>query len=266
MNDILIGTSGYDYPEWKGIFYPRDLRRKDFLLYYSSIFNALEINSTFYNMPTAQRLVNFYQRSEGRLSFSIKANCLLTHEITSAWEDAAQEFKNALKPLLEKDKLSALLFQLPQSFHYTPENRIYLAKLLEKFQDFPNIVEFRHKEWIKESVLQGLEQRNAGIVFCDMPNLKNLPQGSQTEKSFIGQNAYIRLHGRNAAAWYVHAPENNGSQRYSYDYSQEELTRFIPIIKQADREGKKVQIYFNNHPNGSGAKNAVMLKELLGIK
>jgi len=264
MENILIGTSGYDYPEWKGVFYPQDLKRKDFLLYYSSIFNALEINNTFYNMPTPERLTNFYQRSEGRLSFSIKANRLLTHEVTSSWESHAEDFKKALIPLLEKDKLSALLFQLPESFHYNPDNRIYLARLLEKFQGFPNTVEFRHKEWIRESVFEGLEKRTAGIVFSDMPQLKNLPNDIQSKTPFIGKSAYIRLHGRNASAWYVHDPANNGSQRYDYDYSEEELAQFIPVIKQAKEEGKKVQVYFNNHPNGSGAKNAVMLKKMMG--
>ena len=56
MSDLLIGTSGYDYPEWKGVFYPEDLKRKDFLSYYATQFNALELNNTFYNMPTAERL------------------------------------------------------------------------------------------------------------------------------------------------------------------------------------------------------------------
>ena len=115
----LIGTSGYDYPEWRGVFYPEDLKRKDFLPYYSTVFNALEVNSTFYNMPTAERLISFYERSEGRLNFSIKAIRLLTHEIDSNWQTAAEDLKSALNPLYEKDRLSALLFQFPQSFHYT---------------------------------------------------------------------------------------------------------------------------------------------------
>ena len=77
MSDLLIGTSGYDYPEWKGVFYPEDLKRKDFLIFYATQFNALELNNTFYNMPTAERMLSFYERSEGKLSFSVKANRLL---------------------------------------------------------------------------------------------------------------------------------------------------------------------------------------------
>ncbi|QOS40028.1 DUF72 domain-containing protein [Treponema rectale] len=329
MFPVLIGTSGYDYPEWKGVFYPQDLKRKDFLSYYATQFNALELNSTFYNMPTAERLYSFYQRSEGRIQFSIKANRLLTHETDSTWQTTAEDFKTALIPLEQKGCLSAVLFQMPESFHYTRDNRIYLANLIQKFEGFPVMIEFRHKEWIKDSVFEGLEKRNAGIVFCDMPRLKNLPDGTLTKTPFIGNKAYLRLHGRNASAWYAHAPKAQtsivsthangakatyahapkaqtsiisthangakamyahapkaqtsiisthangakatsaagespgGSARYCYDYSENELTQFVPIINAAVREGKKVQVYFNNHPNGSGAKNGLKLKEMI---
>ena len=288
MSDLLIGTSGYDYPEWKGVFYPEDLKRKDFLIFYATQFNALELNNTFYNMPTAERLMTFYERSEGRLNFSVKANRLLTHEIGAEWQAAAGDFKESLKPLNEKERLSAILFQLPESFHYTNDNRIYLAKLIQEFEGFPVMIEFRHKEWIRESVFEGLEKRKAGIVFCDMPQLKNLPDGTVMKTPFVGNNAYIRLHGRNEGAWYAHAlkaqtsitsthangakatyatgDSPNGSARYCYDYSDEELAQFVPIIKAAGREGKKVQVYFNNHPNGSGAKNGLKLKEMVAME
>ena len=235
-------------------------------------------------MPTAERLLSFYERSEGKLSFSVKANRFLTHEIGTDWQTAAKDFKEALKPLNEKEMLSAVLFQLPESFHYTNDNRIYLAKLIAEFEGFPVMIEFRHKEWIRESVFEGLEKRKAGIVFCDMPmchlaqmsiisnyangakrcmpQLKNLPDGTVMGTPFIGKNAYIRLHGRNEGAWYAHVPKvqtsiisahangakatytveesPNGSVRYCYDYSDEELAQFVPIIKAAEREGKKV--------------------------
>lgn len=259
MSNILIGTSGYDYPEWKGVFYPVGVKRAEFLSYYATQFNALELNNTFYNMPTAERLFSFYERSEGRLQFSIKANQLLTHEVTSLWQNAAEEFKTALMPLTQKDVLSAVLFQFPQSFHYTNDNRIYLAKLISAFEGFPVVIEFRHKEWIRDSVFEGLIQRKASVAFCDMPELKYLPSSS----TFIGPNAYIRLHGRNADAWYTVGSQVNGSARYDYEYSEEELSKFVPIIHLASEGGRKVQVFFNNHPKGNGAKNAGQLKKLL---
>lgn len=93
----------------------------------------------------------FYDRSEGRLFFSVKANRLLTHEIDLNWKTAATDFQVALALLSDKGVLSAVLFQLPQSFHYTRDNRFYLAALLKEFDGFPTVVEFRHAEWIKDS-------------------------------------------------------------------------------------------------------------------
>ncbi len=273
MSTILIGTSGYDYPEWKGVFYPPEVKRADFLSYYATQFNALELNNTFYNMPTAERLHSFYERSQGRLEFSIKANRLLTHEISPLWTNAAEDFKQALTPLLKKDKLCAVLFKFTQSFHYTNDNRIYLAKMIAAFEGFPVVIEFRHKEWIRESVFEGLIQRKASVAFCDMPELKYLPAASMLSTPstalrdpatlFIGPNAYIRFHGRNAEAWYSADPQANGSARYDYNYSDEELEKFVPVIKAAVTEGRKVQIFFNNHPNGNGATNASQLKKKL---
>ena len=277
MDNILIGTSGYDYPEWKGVFYPPEVKRADFLSYYATQFNAVELNNTFYNMPTAGRLLSFYERSEGKLEFSIKANRLLTHEIAPSWTNAAEDFRTALLPLLEKDKLCSVLFQFPQSFHYTNDNRIYLAKVIEAFENFPVVIEFRHKEWIRSSVFEGLLQRKVSLAFCDMPELKYLPASvvscfdklnnrslrDHSTTAFVGANAYIRLHGRNADAWYTADSQGNGSARYDYNYSDEELEKFVPVIKAAIKEGRKAQIFFNNHPNGNGAKNAQTLKELL---
>ena len=258
-SNILIGTSGYDYPEWKGIFYPQELKRADFLSYYATQFNALELNNTFYNMPTTERLLSFYERSQGQVQFSIKANKLLTHEISNQWQNAADDFINAVTPLAQKDVLSTILLQLPQSFHYTDENRLYLAALIQKFQGFPLVVEFRHNEWVRPSVFDGLQKLHAGLVYCDMPKLKYLPDGKTVQTPFIGDNAYIRLHGRNENAWYA----GEGSARYNYEYSEKELQTFVPVIEQAAVVCKKVHVFFNNHPNGSGAKNAQCLKQML---
>lgn len=271
MPEILIGTSGYDYPEWRGVFYPAKLKRSDFLPYYAMRFNALELNNTFYNMPTAERLLSFWERSQGQLRFSVKANRLLTHEVGRDWQSAAQDFRSALKPLAQNGSLASALFQFPQSFHYTDQNRLYLSALLAQFRGLPVVVEFRHAEWIRPSVFDGLAQRGASLAFCDMPELRNLPNQncSQVQEGglpFAGKIAYMRLHGRNASAWYAkeNGPQDkNGSARYRYDYSDDELSDFVPIIQQAASQGRQVQVFFNNHPDGSGAKNAKRMREMV---
>ena len=277
---FFIGTSGYDYPEWKGEFYPQDLKRADFLSFYAKHFNALELNFSFYGMPLPEKMLSFYDRTDGKVNFSVKANQLLTHKIGQDWETHAQAFKAAVNPLLEKNVLGALLFQFPECFHYTNDNRYYLAKLIQAFEGFPVVIEFRHKEWVRESVFAGLEKMKASLCFCDMPRLKNLPNnlpmssqdgegaGSLSATPFIGDLAYIRLHGRNADAWYAVLKDSDGdtgSARYRYDYSADELSQFVPVINEAMNAGKKVHVYFNNHPCGFGAKNAQLLKSMVEL-
>lgn len=291
MKEFLIGTSGYDYPEWKGVFYPQEIKRQDFLSYYATQFNALELNFSFYGMPDANRMQSFYDRTEGKVKFSVKANQSLTHKIDSSWQNSATDFKNALEPLVKTNTVSSVLFQFPESFHYTNDNRIYLAKLINEFAGFPVVVEFRHKEWVRESVFAGLEKMKATLCFCDMPRLKNLPdmgierlnhqnqireENSVSVKDpFIGPAAYIRLHGRNENAWYTASNgendrgqtsnSSNGSARYDYDYSAKELSQFVPVVNSGLNANKIVSVFFNNHPGGSGAKNALLLRNLVKL-
>ena len=263
MPEVLIGTSGYDHPELKGSFYPADLPRKDFLSFYSTKFNALELNSTFYGMPTAERINSFYERTEGKIKFTVKLTRILTHEIDGLWKNRAEEFKAAVIPLIEKNALATILVQFPESFGYSEKNRFYLSDLLKELSPLRCVVEFRHRDWIRDSVFEGLSKRDTGIVFCDMPQLQNLPDGFALKTPFIGSNAYIRLHGRNANGWYAHTAEGEETHRYDYEYSASELKSFIPIIGRARDEGKTVQLYFNNHPKGTGFKNAMELKAMV---
>ena len=155
------------------------------------------------------------------------------------------------------------------------DNRFYLSYLLDEFEGFPVAVEFRNKQWILDSVFEGLAKKNAAFVYCDMPDLKHLPAFDFESKEFLEQNctkifgnmAYLRLHGRNADSWYASTSneknDKNGSARYEYFYSDEELFSFVPIVKFIKNAGKRCQIFFNNHPKGYGAQNALKLKEML---
>lgn len=251
---VYIGTSGFDYPEWKGIFYPADLKRKDFLTYYSTVFNALEINSTFYNMPTEERMLSFYERSDGRLNFSLKANRLLTHEISPEWRNTALEFQKSIGILNDKGVLDTILFQFPAAFSYTVENRRYLAELLQAFSSFNSVIEFRNAEWVRKAVFEGLIERNASIAFVDMPQLRKNSDGS-VETCFVGSNAYVRFHMKNMTAWYF--------QEEKPFYTPSELGLFLPVIKQAEKENRHVYLFFYSHSGGTGVLAARHLREML---
>ena len=254
MADILIGTSGYDYTEWKGLFYPEKLPRKDYLSFYSTQFNALELNNTFYSMPTRQRILSYIERSESRLHFSIKMPKTFTHESLADWKSAVSEFKESVNPMAENNLLASLLFQFPHTFDYSNDNRIYLSELLKAFSEFHCVVEFRNAGWSRASVFEGLVIRNVSVAFCDMPEPIEL--GSRTLSSFIGPEAYGRLHARRNDAWYSDSSEENY-------YSDEELAKFLSGIKLALSEGRRCQLYFNNNPDGTGLANAIRLKDMV---
>ncbi len=260
---IVCGTSGYDYPEWRGVFYPAELPRGDFLAYYARCFPALEVNFTFYQMPTEEHIRSMMNRSGGKMLFAVKAPRLLTHDAGPGWNTDAAEFRSALHPLFNGGVLSAVLFQFPQSFHYEVNNRIYLNNLLSQFTGYPSVVEFRHSSWFTERVYDGLDRRGAGIVLCDMPRISALPP---LVPVVTGGRAYIRFHGRNAADWYAQSadgsPKTNGSRRYDYTYSEKELAAEVPFIETLAAKAEITHVFFNNHPDGAAAVNAEQMQKL----
>jgi uncharacterized protein YecE (DUF72 family) len=255
---ILCGTCGYDYPEWRSVFYPRGLPRGEFLSYYATQFAALEINSTFYRMPTEYQLRAMHSKSGGKLLFSVKAYRGLTHDIHTDWKNDAGLLKNALYPLMSDSVLAAVLFQFPQSFRYTPENRIYLDKLLAVFSEYPVVVEFRHTEWFSGRVFSGLDKRAAGLCLCDMPALKALPRFTPV---VTGHTGYIRFHGRNAQNWYG-CTGTAAVDRYRYCYTEAELRDTVPAICSLASRADQVFVFFNNHPDGAAAVNARVMQRI----
>jgi len=259
MGELYIGTSGYDYPEWKGILYPHDLKREEFLACYAEHFNALELNYTYYGMPDEYQLSSMVKRSSGKVHFSVKAHQSLTHAVNvSTWRDSAKEFRQALYPLVNGGLLLSVLMQFPQSFHYAVDERRYLDSLVAEFRDLPLVIEFRHASWQNERVYEGLRNRNIGWCICDLPALKNLPS---TKAVITGTRAYLRFHGRNAGNWHG----TNAHDRYDYLYSDDELDKYVPLVTTLSGSAQIVQIYFNNHAKGHAVVNAQKIKVLMSV-
>jgi uncharacterized protein YecE (DUF72 family) len=256
---LLIGTSGYDYKEWKGVFYPEKLAQAKFLEYYATQFNALELNGTFYRMPTAEQMRRMIDRTGGKVRFTVKAFGDLTHK----WDNERFkvlmfDFKKALDPLRYHNVLVNALFQFPESFHYEKTERLYLDGLLKDISDIPVVVEMRNIQWQNDQVYNALRQRNVGWCITDNPSLKNLMKLDYVITSDI---AYVRFHGRNADMWY----KGDNVSRYDYLYSDSELQAFIEPIKDLLQHSKIVQLFFNNHAKSQATINAkkieMMLKE-----
>ena len=257
MGELLIGTSGYDYPDWKGGFYPEILSQTKFLEYYATQFNSLELNGTYYRMPTAGQMRRMIKRSGGKVKFSVKANKDMTHATDkSQYLTLVDEFKKALEPLLSEKLLLCALFQFPESFHYEKQERIYLDLLLKEIANIPVVVEMRNIKWQNDQVYNALRKRNVGWCITDNPNLKNLLKLDYVLTSDI---AYMRFHGRNAQMWY----DGDNVTRYDYLYRDDELEAFVAPIRYLLEHSRIVQLFFNNHAKSQATINAKKIEMLL---
>ena len=257
MADIYIGTSGFSYDDWKGAFYPSTMTSKDFLSFYSRHFNALELNFSYYRMPTADQTRQMLSKSGERLVFVVKANREMTHEISErSLKEAAPSFLEGISPFINADRLGGILLQFPQSFHYARDERIYLKSLIESLLPNPLFVEFRQKSWLKDSVYNTLREMGVGLVCVDEPALPSLipPMAIHTTDA-----AYIRFHGRNSKNWYG----TDAIARYDYMYSEEELRAWVPKIIALSETTAKLFIFFNNHAKAQAVTNTKMLTKLL---
>ena len=247
---ILVGTSGYGYVEWVGPVYAAGSRPENFLTQYASMFPTVELNFSYYKMPTAEQLTRLKEQAGPSLVFSIKANEALTHKIDpSTWKDSARTFREALEPLLKADRLGALLFQFPFSFHYEVDRRRYLDAVLAQFAELPLAVEFRNHEWYNNRVLDAFRKRRVAIASLDMPALKGLPPVMDVATSPL---AYIRFHGRNGESWWG----SDSASRYDYLYSETELESWAGRVQAIAEKAERILVYFNNHRRGQAVQNA----------
>ncbi len=252
---IYIGTSGYSYQDWIGPFYPEGTKSSDMLYYYAQHFNFVEINSSFYHMPSVRLFAGMQKKTPEGFMFSVKLFGGFTHE-RNAGKAEAENFLYSLRPILERGQLLCLLAQFPYSFHRTRENLDYLKRLREWFGEVEVSVEFRNQEWINEGVMEFLKACSLGFVCVDEPAIRGLVRRVAAVTS---DTAYLRLHGRNAAKWY----SGEGSQRYDYLYSTDELLEWVPLVNEMRIRAKNTVVAFNNHPVGKAVVNAREFERLL---
>ncbi|HEY8425709.1 MAG TPA: DUF72 domain-containing protein [Limnochordales bacterium] len=253
---IIIGTSGYAYDDWKGPFYPRDLKPSDYLAYYARFFRFTELNVTYYRNPSPFMLARVADKTPDGFEFAVKAFSGITHERADLEE--ARRFRAALVPLEERRKLACVLLQFPNSFRPGPEAFDYLRRLREVLADVPVAVEFRHRGWVEgEQGFALLEELGAGFVAVDEPRIGTLmpPIARAT-----GPLAYVRFHGRNREKWWHH---QQAYERYDYLYSTEELQEWVPRLVSLEAQTGRVYVAMNNHYQAKSVINARMLEELL---
>jgi uncharacterized protein YecE (DUF72 family) len=256
---IYVGTCGYGYEDWTGVFYPPEVSRSERLAFYAAEFEAVELDFTYYHMPTAEHLRGLAAQVPAApgFQFAAKAHQDMTHNRRGGPAPFAQ-FRAAVAPLQRRGQLGAVLLQFPYSFHRSDENVRYLEQCFELLPDLPLVVEFRSKEWLSQRTLALL--REAGVGFCnvDLPELPGLPPRTAFVTS---ETAYVRLHGRNAAKWWEH---DEAWERYDYSYSEQELREWVPHLLEMDAEAERVYVFANNHWEGQAVTTARQLRLFLG--
>ena len=237
---FLVGTSGWSYDHWKGVFYPEDCPKRKWFEYYTKKFSTVEVNATFYRKFGDKTYYNWRERVSKDFFYVLKAPRLITHR--KYLKDVGEEVKGFCNSAsLLENRLGLILLQLAPGTPYDPER---LRKALLAFRDPKKVaVEFRNKKWFTEETRKLLME--VGSVFCTADSPKT------TLMDWITSDiAYIRLHGRQK--W------------YAYDYSTEELQEIAVLAKKMIEFGaKRIFIFFNNDFDGYAPKNALTLLELL---
>ena len=232
---IFIGTSGYNYPEWKGSFYPSDLPTSRMLSYYSERFSTVEINYTFYRLPSEKVVGNWGRGTPEGFAFTLKAPRRITHDARLRdCDDILQVFGQRARTL--GPKLGVLLFQLPPS----------LRKDLEALDAFLDCVppdlrvtmEFRHPSWHSEDVLQRLRDRNVALCIADSEKMT-------TPTEVTSDFGYFRL-------------RDEG-------YQEEDIARWAGVISEHGPQWKDVFVYFKHEEQGIGPEFARSLSGHLNL-
>ncbi len=270
---IRIGTAGWSYKDWNGVFYPDYLaaRKMHPLEYLAHFFDVVEINTSFYG-PIKPEVVKVWCRRVAAVNkdfvFTAKLLKSFTHsplavmEPTSAAtirpnEDDEALVREGLDALASAGRLGALLIQFPVSYKNTSLNREYLEQLLRQFIEYPRVVEVRHDSWNNPDTIEQFARMGVGFCNIDQPQIGRSLEPTQHVTAPIG---YIRLHGRNYDQWFDSDSRND---RYNYLYTESELAGWKDKIEAVVHRAEKTYVVTNNHFEARAGVNALQIKSML---
>lgn len=261
---ILVGTSGFSYEDWRGRWYPPDLPRAGMLDAYASVFDALEINATYYHTPPPRAAESMVRRAAGRLRFAIKAPGRLTHERLLG-PSVVTPFRRFLDPFAGAGVLGPVLFQFPNAMRWDAGARRFLDTVAREFRGCQAVLEFRHASWDSGEARAFASGLGCVIAGVDQPRLDGLAASVQPGGGQYGAPiAYYRFHGRNGGAWYARG-DDDPAARYRYSYSAGELAALAGIVRERSARAATAYAFFNNHPDGEAPRNAEAFAALLGV-
>jgi len=272
QSHIYVGTAGWSYKDWEGIVYPAQLNKSQHPVEYLARYvDAIEINTSFYGhiKPEWGKLWCRKARAVNpEFLFTAKLNRAFTHSPIAVVESTCAETiranpederlaKEGLASVADEDMLGAVLAQFPISFKNTNANRDYLDAVIEKFKQFPLVVEVRHDSWTNEGTLRYFAEKNVAFCNIDQPRLGKAVGPTEHVTAPL---AYVRLHGRNYDQWFDSDSRND---RYNYLYTAPELEGWKTRIDAIAAKAKKTFVVTNNHFEGKAAVNALQLKHML---
>jgi len=250
---VRVGTSGYSFRDWTPGFYPLTLPESQWLRFYAHRFSTLELNTSYYGIPKPTTIRRLVDETPPGFRVMVKANQRTTHERADA--AVASELREAIEPLVANGMLAGVLAQFPWSFRNTAANRDYLVEIAQRTPDVDWFVEFRHRGWIVPVVGDLLREHGVGYVSVDEPDLPGLVPPVAKATTPV---AYIRLHGRNADAWW-----GGDASRYDYLYTREELAPWAEKIVGLAGSVREAYVFFNNCHDSKAPTNAALLRELI---
>ncbi len=237
---IYIGTSGYNYNHWRGVFYPKDLPSYKWLEHYTKFFKTVELNVTFYRLPQESAFKSWYRRTPKDFIFVLKGSRFITHvkKLRGVSEAAKLFFDRAN---LLKEKVGLILWQLPPSWKKNIGRLESFLKNISRYK-LRQAFEFRHESWFCEEVYKLLKKYNIALCLADSPYY---PKIEKITADFV----YLRFHG--------------GKILYGSRYGKKEMQEWAQKIKKWTKRGLDVYAYFNNDAFGYAVENARELKQLL---
>ncbi|WP_018479179.1 DUF72 domain-containing protein [Pontibacter roseus] len=242
QRNIYIGTSGWHYKHWMGTFYPEGLKPKDFTSHYLRFFRTVEINNSFYKLPSRDTFANWRTSVPDDFVFAVKGSRFITHmKKLKDPQESIQRFLENVNAL--EEKLGPILFQLPPGWAVNEERLAAFLAVLPPYYRYT--FEFRHPSWYTPGVLELLRRYNAAFCIYELEyHLSPL----EVTADFV----YVRLHG----------PET----RYAGSYSEEALQHWAVQCLGWQQQGLDVYVYFDNDQLGYAAFNARRLQELVHEK
>jgi uncharacterized protein YecE (DUF72 family) len=233
MRPVHVGCSGWNYPHWRERVYPKGLPARAWLAHYAELFDTVEVNNTFYRLPSRSAVAGWVEQTPAGFIFAVKASRYLTHmKRLTDMQAGVERFYERIDPLVESGKLGPLLWQLPSSFRRDDDR---LAAALEQLPTGRHCFEFRHDSWFAGPVYELLRAHDVALVIGDHPERPF--QAHELTADFT----FVRFH--------------YGARGRGGNYSRTELEEWAQRIRRWRRE-VAVFAYFNNDWNAYAIRNA----------